>query len=133
MKCIKIITIDGRTYYTDFKYIKIIEKIKILIKNYKIIENKNQKIINIKNIIKLICSHTLQEKTLNNTNLSKEIKNYIKSSFEKKKTLNFLDLKKKFSKYKNINLYNHLNQIKKIYKKNGIEIKRVKTGIFKLS
>lgn len=135
MKCIKVTTLDNRNYYTSYSNIKKIKKIKLLIKNYKSVILKNQRLLKSELLIKAICSGTLLERSTINKNVSKQIKNFIENSFEKNKTLNFLELKKKFSKYniKNINLYNHLNQIKKIYKKSGREIKRIKTGIFELN
>jgi hypothetical protein len=135
MRCIKILTLDDRIYYTNYSNIKNIKKLKIIIKNYRIVKYKNQEILKIEQIIKVICSHTLNQKNSINNNISNKIKNFIKDSFEKNKILNFIELKKKFSKYniKNINLYNHLNQVKKIYKKAGKEIKRTKTGIFELN
>jgi len=135
MKCIKITTLDDRVYYTAYNNIKNIKKLKIIIKNYSIVKLKNQEIIKLEEIIKVICSPTLNQKNSINNSVSKKIKKFIKNSFEKNKTLNFLELKKKFSKYniKNINLYNHLNQIKKLYKKAGREIKRTKIGMFELN
>jgi hypothetical protein len=134
MKCIKIKTFDERVYYTNINNIEKIKKIKFLIKNKKIIIYKNYNLLKIKTLIKAICSETLIQKNTINKSLSEEIKKFIQNSFEKNRKLNFLDLKNKFSKYniKNINLYNHLNQIKKIYKKLGKEIKRTKTGVFEL-
>lgn len=137
-KCIKVKTFNNRIYYTEYKNIKNIKKIQnILIKNNKIVKYENQDILNINQLIKAICNHSYNPKEKNTIELdvSKRIKKFINKSFEKNKKLNFLELKKRFAKYniKNINLYNHLNQIKKIYKKNGKEIKRTKSGIFELN
>jgi hypothetical protein len=135
MKCIKIKTFDNRIYYSQYSNIKKIKKFNFLIKNYKTVVFKDYNLLKIKNLIKAICSETLMQKNLINKNISDEIKEFIKNSFEKNKKLNFIELKNKFSKYniKNINLYNHLNQIKKVYKKLGKEIKRTKTGVFELN
>lgn len=137
-KCVKILTFNNRIYYTKYKNIKNIKKLKnIIIKNYKIVKYKNQEILSMIQMVKAVCNHAYnsKEKSINEIDISKKIKTFINKSFETNKKLNFIELKKKFSKYniKNINLYNHLNQIKKIYKKNGIEIKRTKTGIFELN
>jgi hypothetical protein len=135
MKCIKIKTFDNRVYYSQYSNIKKIKKFNFLIKSYKTIVFKNYNLLKLKILIKAICSETLMQKNLINKNISDEIKEFIKNSFEKNKKLNFIELKNKFSKYniKNINLYNHLNQIKKMYKKLGKEIKRTKTGVFELN
>lgn len=135
MKCIKIRTFDNRIYYSQYSNIKKIKKFNFLIKSYKTILFKNYNLLKIKSLIKAICSDTLIQKNLINKDISDEIKDFIKDSFEKNKKLNFIELKNKFSKYniKNINLYNHLNQVKKTYKKLGKEIKRTKTGVFELS
>lgn len=135
MKCIKITTLDERNYYTSYNNIKNIKKLKIIIKKYRIVKLKDQEILNLNQIIKLICSYSLNQKNTIDDGVSNKIKSFIKDSFEKNKALNFMDLKRKFSKYniKNINLYNHLNQIKKIYKKAGYNIKRTKTGFFELN
>jgi hypothetical protein len=135
MKCVKVKTFDDRIYYSKFSDIIKIKKFEFLIKSYKVINFKNYKLLSIKNLVKAICSEALIQKNIVNKNISKEIKEFIKNSFEKNKKLSFMELKNKFSKYniKNINLYNHLNQIKKIYKKIGKEIKRTKIGVFELN
>lgn len=136
--CLKITTFDKRELYTNFKNYK-----KICLFKNKIYEKlskvryKKQIILSIKSLSLAISDHTFdykKSKKKNNDNLSRDIKKYIIKSFEKNNLLNFNNLKNKFKDYDvtTANLYNYLNNVKKIYKKDGKEIKRVKSGIFKM-
>lgn len=136
--CLKITTFDKRELYTNLKYYKKIKNFKnsLYFKISKVVYKK-QSLLSLKNLSLAISDHTFNEskiKKKNNNNLSNDIKEYIVNSFEKNNFLNFNKLKNKFKDYDvtTANLYNYLNNIKKTYKKDGKEIKRIKTGIFKI-
>ena len=135
--CIKIRTFDKRNIFTlcsHYKELKEYEK--ILFSKIEKIEYNNQVILSIKHILIALSDHTFNENKIfkTNKNISENIKKYINKSFEQNKFLNFNKLKSKFEKYgvTKANLYNYLNNVKKIYQKDGKQIKRVKSGIFKL-
>lgn len=135
--CLKIITFDKRSIYTDIKnYKKIISFKNCLYKQISKVKYNGQILLSFKNLAIAISDHTFNDKKIikRNNNLSSEIKDYIINSFEKNNFLNFKNLKNKFkdSDVTTANLYNYLNNVKKIYKKDGKEIKRIKSGIFKI-
>jgi|694.fasta_scaffold12311_21 hypothetical protein len=135
--CLKIKTFDNRNFYTDIKnYKKIISYKNCLYKQISKVRYEEQILLSLKNLAIAITDNTFNDKKIikKNINLSNEIKNYIKDSFEKNSFLNFKNLKDKFKDcdVTTANLYNYLNNIKKIYKKDGKEIKRIKSGIFKI-
>lgn len=134
--CIKITTFDKRQFYLDSKdFSKVIKHKGIVFESLRKVKFNNQKVLDLKDIARAISDHTFTySKNKNNDNLSEDIKNYILKSFEQKNFLNFNGLKQRFKDYDvtTSNLYNYLNNIKKIYKKRGREIKRIKSGVFKL-
>jgi hypothetical protein len=135
--CLKIKTFDKRILYTNFKnYKKIILLKNIIYKQVSKVKYRRQVLLSLKNLALAITDQTFNDKKIlkRNNNLSNDIKNYIIKSFEKDTFLNFNNLKNKFKDYDvtTANLYNYLNNIKKIYKKDGKEIKRIKSGIFKI-
>lgn len=136
--CLKIMTLDKRFFYTEIKnYKKIINSKNCVYKRICKVLFRGQKLLSIKNLSVAIADHTFNDKKIkkkNNDNLSNDIKEYIIDSFEKNNFLNFNNLKNKFKDYDvtTANLYNYLNNVKKIYKKDGKEIKRIKSGIFKI-
>lgn len=135
--CLKIRTFDKRNIHTDIKNYKKIEQYKnCLYKQISKVKYNGQILLSLKNLAAAISDHTFNDKKIikKNNNLSNEIKKYIMDSFEKNNFLNFKNLKNKFKDcdVTTANLYNYLNNIKKIYKKDGKEIKRIKSGIFKI-
>jgi hypothetical protein len=135
--CLRIKTFDGRSLYINFNnYSKIVKFKKILFKDLAKVVFKGQKILSFKNLSAAIADHTFNDRKISkkNDNLSNDIKSYIMKSFEKDSFLNFNNLKNKFKDYDvtTANLYNYLNNIKKLYKKDGKEIKRIRSGIFKI-
>jgi len=134
--CIKIKTFDERYLYVGPDDLKTIFVFKgIIFDSLRKVKFNDQKIININDLSIALSDHTFSHnRSKINDHLSEDIKNYILNSFEKKNILNFNGLKERFKDYDvtTSNLYNYLNNIKKIYKKKGREIKRVKSGIFKL-
>lgn len=137
--CLKIITLDKRFFYTEIKnYKKISSSKNCIYKRVCKVLYKGQKLLSLKNLASALADHTFNDKKIKkkiNNNLSNDIKEYIINSFEKNSFLNFNNLKNKFKDYDvtTANLYNYLNNVKKIYKKNGKEIKRIKSGIFKIT
>lgn len=135
--CLRIKTFDERSIYTSFNnYSKIAKYKKILIKEISKVLFKEQKILSLKNLSSAVADHTFNDNKISkkNDNLSDDIKTYIMKSFETNRFLNFNNLKDKFKDYDvtTANLYNYLNNIKKLYKKDGKEIKRIRSGIFKI-
>jgi hypothetical protein len=135
--CLKIKTFDERSVYLNFNNYSKVSKFKnILFKEITKVVFKGQKTLSLKNLSAAIADHTFNDKKISkkNDNLSDDIKSYIMKSFEKDSFLNFNNLKNKFKDYDvtTANLYNYLNNIKKLYKKDGKEIKRVRSGIFKI-
>ena len=135
--CIKIRTFDKRNIFTlcsHYKELKEYEK--VLFSKIEKTTYNNQVILSIKHILIALSDHTFNENKIfkTNKNVSEDIKKYINKSFEKNKVLNFNKMKNKFEKYgvTKANLYNYLNNVKKLYQKDGKQIKRIKSGIFKL-
>jgi hypothetical protein len=135
--CLKIKTFDNRSFYTDFKNYKKIKSYKnCLYKQLSRVKYNEQILLSLKNLATAIADNSFNDKKIikKNINLSNEIKKYIIESFEKNNFLNFKNLKDKFKDcdVTTANLYNYLNNIKKVYKKDGKEIKRIQSGIFKI-
>ena len=135
--CLKIKTFDERSVYLNFNNYSKVSKFKnILFKEITKVIFKGQKTLSLKNLSAAIADHSFNDTKISKKidNLSDDIKSYIMSSFEKDSFLNFNNLKNKFKDYDvtTANLYNYLNNIKKLYKKDGKEIKRVRSGIFKI-